>query len=172
MEEKTIAAKEIYQGKVLNLRLDRVMLPNGREAQREVVEHPGAVAVVARNDAGEIILVKQYRYSVKDLIWEIPAGKLEKGEDPLLCAKRELAEETGLVAEKWLHLSTFYTTPGFSDEIMYLYLAENLKEESRNPDDDEFIEIGKFTCDELRKMITENKIKDAKTMVGLLWVLG
>lgn len=172
MEEKIIEVREIYQGKVLNLRLDKVMLPNGREAGREVVEHPGAVAVVARDDAGEIILVKQYRHPVKDIIWEIPAGKLEKGEDPLLCAKRELAEETGLGAEKWQHLSVFYTTPGFSDEIMYLYLAENLSEVNSNPDDDEFIEVDWFTAGELQKMLAGNNIKDAKTIVGLLWVLS
>lgn len=172
MEEKTIAVKDIYQGKILNLRVDKVILPNGKEAKREVVEHPGAIAVVARNEHGEFIMVKQYRYPVKDIIWEIPAGKLEKGEDPLVCAKRELAEETGLVADNWQKLSTFYTTPGFTDEIMYLYLAENLREEKCNPDDDEFIETGKFTPDEIREMITGNIIKDAKTLIGLLWVLG
>lgn len=172
MKEKTITTKEIYQGKILNLRIDTVLLPNGREARREVVEHPGAVAVVARNDAGEVILVKQYRYPVKEILWEIPAGKLEKGEDPLLCAKRELAEETGLAADTWRHLGTFYTTPGFSDEIMYLYLAEDIKEESSQPDDDEFIETEKFTPKEIKEMIAGGGIKDAKTLVGLLWVLG
>jgi len=172
MQEKTVETREVYRGKILNLHLDRVTLPNGKEAQREVVKHPGAVAVVARDENGHIVLVKQYRYPVQEIIWEIPAGKLEQGEDPLLCAKRELAEETGLAAENWRHLSTFYTTPGFSDEIMYLYLAEGLKEQSQDPDDDEFIEIKKFTGQEVRAMVTGNIIKDAKTLVGLLWVLG
>lgn len=172
MQEKTVKTKEIYRGRVLNLRLDTVMLPNQKEAQREVVEHPGAVAVVVRNAGGRYILIRQHRYPVKETIWEIPAGKLERGEDPLVCAKRELAEETGLAAGAWRHLSTFYTTPGFSDEIMYLYLAEDLKVESRRPDDDEFIETAEFTGDQLREMIVNNTIKDAKTLVGLLWVLG
>jgi ADP-ribose pyrophosphatase len=172
MEEKTVSAKKIYRGRILNLRLDTVMLPNQTEAQREVVEHPGAVAVVVRNDDNRYILIRQHRYPVKETIWEIPAGKLERGEDPLVCAKRELAEETGLTAGVWRHLSTFYTTPGFSDEIMYLYLAEDLKEESRSPDDDEFIETEEFTGAQLREMIVNNTIKDAKTLVGLLWVLG
>lgn len=168
MDETTVDSKLVFEGKVLNLKVDTVNLPNGKQAVREVVVHPGAVAVVAVTDADELVLIKQFRYPVGQVIWEIPAGKLEKGEDPLSCAQRELAEETGHGAEQWKHLSTFFTTPGFSDEIMYIYLASGLHTDKQTADDDEFIELHYIPFAEALRMISDGEIKDAKTIAGIL----
>ena len=168
MDETTVDSKLVFEGKILNLKVDTVNLPNGRQAVREVVVHPGAVAVVAVTDADELVLIKQFRYPVGQVIWEIPAGKLEKGEDPLSCAQRELAEETGHGAEQWKHLSTFFTTPGFSDEIMYVYLASGLHTDKQTADDDEFIEPHYISFAEALRMISDGEIKDAKSIAGIL----
>lgn len=118
MEQKevTVNTNKIFEGKIINLRVDEVKLPNGKVTTREIVEHPGGVSIVAVNEEGKILLVKQYRKPAEESLLEIPAGKLEKGEDPLICAKRELLEETGYEASFIKHLITFYTTPGFSNE--------------------------------------------------------
>ncbi len=168
MDETTIRSKLVFEGRVLNLKVDTVKLPNGKEAAREVVVHPGAVAVAAVTEAGELLLIKQFRYPVGQVIWEIPAGKLEKGENPLVCAKRELAEETGYGAKQWKHLSTFFTTPGFSDEVMYIYLASGLHTDNKTADDDEFIELHHVPFAKALNMITNGEIKDAKTIAGIL----
>jgi ADP-ribose pyrophosphatase len=169
VKETTIKSKLVFEGKMLKIKKDTVILPNGKQAAREVVVHPGAVAVVAVTDSGRLLLIKQYRYPVAEVIWEIPAGKLEKGEDPLICAKRELAEETGYGAERWTHLSTFFTTPGFSDEIMHVYLASGLEINEQTADDDEFIDEPYFVSfAEALGMITSGEIKDAKTIAGIL----
>lgn len=170
MLEKTLSSQLIYQGKIINLRLDEVVLPNGKKSTREIVEHPGAVAVVPLTDNGEVFMVKQFRKAVDKVLYEIPAGKLEKGEDPYRCAQRELLEETGLVAEELLKLGEFFTTPGFSNEVMYLFLARGLKTDRQNLDGDEFIEIEKIPLDKLVDMIKSGQILDAKTIIGLLWL--
>ncbi len=168
MEEKKAAGEWLYRGKILDLKLDLVVLPNGRQTEREVVVHPGAVAVVAVNNKKRILLLKQFRYAVGQVLWELPAGKLEQGEDPLACAKRELAEETGYGAGKWEHLSTFYTSPGFCSEIMFLYLASDLSKDGRQADEDEFIEVRQIPLGQALKWIQGGKIKDAKTIAGIL----
>lgn len=168
MIETKISSEHIYSGKVVELRVDTVKLPDGREAAREVVDHKGAVAVVALTDEDEIILIKQYRYPVEAVLWEIPAGKLENGEAPEICAKRELAEETGLGAKEWQFLNTFYTTPGFSNEMMHLYLARGLYQEAANPDEDEFIEVHPVKIDQAQQMVLNGEINDAKTIIGVL----
>lgn len=168
MEETTVESRLVFEGRVLNMKVDTVKLPNGKQSTREVVVHPGAIAVVAVTDADELVLIKQFRYPVGQVIWEIPAGKLEKGEDPLNCAKRELAEETGHGAEQWKHLSTFFTTPGFTDEIMYIYLATGLNTDKQTADDDEFIELQYVPFSEALGMIASGEIKDAKTIAGIL----
>lgn len=172
MREKTLASQTIYQGKIVTLRIDEVGLPNGKRSTREIVEHPGAVAVVPLLDSGEVVMVKQFRKPVERLLYEIPAGKLEKGENPLLCAQRELLEETGLEAKKWIKLCQFYTTPGFSNEIMHLFLARELVVGPSNLEDDEFLEVERIPLEKLANMLKEGKIQDAKTIIGLLWLLG
>lgn len=169
MKEKRVESRWIYRGQILDLKLDTVVLPNGKTAPREVVVHPGAVTVAALTDLGEVLLVRQFRYPVGEALWELPAGKLEKKEDPLECAKRELAEETGFGAREWKHVSTFYTTPGFSDEIMYMYLAKGLYKEERDADDDEFLQVKAVLLSMALEMVLSGEIKDAKTITGILW---
>jgi len=168
LKEKLLDSQTVYKGNIIDVKVDAVVLPNGKKACREVVEHSGAVAVVAVNSNGEMLLIRQFRYPVNSILWELPAGKLEPGEHPIECAKRELAEETGFGARKWLHLSTFYTTPGFSNEVMYLYMAEDLYKETGNPDDDEFIEVYSVPCETAVRQVVEGVIRDAKTIAGIL----
>lgn len=167
LKETKIASKEIFKGKIINLRVDTVKLPNGKEATREVVEHPGAVAVVALNEKNELVMIHQFRAPINEVIIEIPAGKLEKGEDPLVCAKRELEEETGYQAASWKQMFTFYTTPGFSDEKMYLYMAKDLKSLEQSLDEDEFVELVYIPVKDALDMARNGKIKDAKTILGI-----
>ena len=168
LAEKTVESKVIYQGKVLSLRLDDVTLPNGKSSKREVVEHAGAVTVVAVTNEQKVLLVKQYRYSVGEVLLELPAGGLNHGEAPLKCAKRELKEETGWEATDWEELPTFYTTPGFTNEKMYLFLAKNLTYTGQNLDEDEFIQVVSVPLDETLNMIQRGEIRDAKSIVGIL----
>ncbi|WP_027719469.1 NUDIX hydrolase [Desulfovirgula thermocuniculi] len=173
--EKTLHSQVIYRGKILNLRVDRVLLPNGTEGLREVVEHAGAVAVVALTEEGEVVMVRQYRYAVGRHLLEIPAGKLEEGEDPLQCAKRELAEETGYTARRWEPLLSFYSTPGFSSEKMHLFLARGLERGGQAPDEDEFLQVVKVPLAEALGMLWRGEICDAKSAAGLLaasWLLA
>jgi ADP-ribose pyrophosphatase len=157
-----------FRGRLVNLRVDRVRLPGGEEATREVVEHPGAVAIVVVPSPGSAFLVRQHRQPVGDSLWEIPAGKLEPGEAPLHCAKRELREETGLVAATWREALTFFTTPGFSDERITLFVASDLRRVPSPPDLD--VETcSPFTDQELARMLERGEIADAKTILGLLW---
>ncbi|SHH08476.1 NUDIX hydrolase [Tepidibacter thalassicus] len=168
LEEKTMSSEKIYNGKIINLRVDTVELPEHKYQKREIVEHPGAVAILAVNENKEIIFVKQFRKAVEEILIEIPAGKLEKGEDPKECAIRELKEETGYEAENIEFLSLFYTSAGFSNEKMYLYLATGLKKGECCPDEDEYIEICEVKISKALDMIKKGEIKDAKTMVGIL----
>jgi NTP pyrophosphohydrolases including oxidative damage repair enzymes len=167
LTEQQIASKTVFAGKILTISLDTVTLPNGKEATREVVRHPGAVAVVPVTAAGEVVLVRQYRYPVALELLEVPAGKLDKGEQPEACARRELEEETGYRAGTIEHLGTFYTTPGFSDEIMHLYLARDLTQTAQNLDGDEFINIEYYSADKIKALLAAKRIVDAKTLVGL-----
>lgn len=168
LTEKTKSSTSIYKGRIISLRDDVCILPNGKEAHREVVEHPGAVAILAVKD-DNIILVEQYRYPISKVTWEMPAGKLDKGELPDLCAARELKEETGMTASKMEYLFTYYTTPGFSDELMYLYFAEGLTEGQQNPDDDEFLNVISIPFKDALAAIGTEKICDSKTILALLW---
>lgn len=166
--EKKIDSKKVYQGSFLQIFEDAVRLPNGREASREYVKHPGATAVVAIANDGRIAMVRQYRYPVGKVTLEIPAGKLDAGEEPLVCAKRELKEETGYVAERWTKLTSLLTTPGFTDEVIHLYKADKMHFDQACPDEDEFIHMDLYTPEELRQMIADETIVDAKTIVALL----
>lgn len=165
--EKPVSSNRLFEGKIINLRQDEVMLPNGRTATREVVEHPGAVAVVPITKTGQVVLVRQFRHPVGRIILEVPAGKLDRNEKPEDCALRELAEETGFVANKLHKLTSMYTTPGVSNEVIHLYLAEDLVKSDQRPDEDEFIKTEQYTPEQIRQMIRSGEICDAKSLVAL-----
>lgn len=166
--EKTLESKTVYKGRIINLRLDSVVLENGSTALREVVEHPGAVGIVALKGNGDIVMVKQYRKAADQVLLELPAGKLEPGEDPADCAARELAEETGYIAGDLRYLVSFYTSPGFSNEVMHMFLATGLREGENDPDDDEMVKTVEISPDRAMDMILEGEIKDGKTIAGIL----
>ncbi len=166
--EKTVSTNKIFKGNVLEFKVDTVELPDGTKATRELVHHPGGVAVVAVDDEGFVYLVRQYRKPYDEAVLEIPAGKRDKGEEPLVGAKRELSEETGLEADEYIDLGTFYPTPGYTDEIIYLYMARGLKKGEAHPDDDEYVENEKIHIDTLVDMIMSNEIKDGKTIAAIL----
>ena len=166
--EEKISSQEVFKGKVVELYFDNVRLPNNKIATREKVLHPGAVAVVPVNKNNEILLVKQYRYPIDKVLIEIPAGKLDSSEPPLECAERELEEEVGAVDGKFTHLTTIYTSPGFCNEKMDIYLVQDFKEKGSNPDDDEFLNIIKIHFDECMRMINSGEISDAKSIIGIL----
>ncbi len=157
----------IFEGKVVRLYLDQVRLPDGREAEREVVLHWGAVGMVPIDHEGKVILVRQYRHAPGEDLLEIPAGKLAEGEDPLHCAVRELKEEIGCKASRWVKLASFYTSPGFSDEELHLYLAEGLVEGDAEPEEDEFLEILRMPLERALALVAEGGIRDSKTVAGL-----
>lgn len=165
--EKTLNSKRIFDGRVINLRVDEVLLPNGKSGTREIVEHNGGVAIVAVKD-DRIIMVKQYRKPFEEAIIELPAGKIEKNEDPYICAMRELQEETGFRASSLELLSTIYTTPGFSNEKLHIYLAKNIEAGITSMDEDEFMELHYYKISEILDMIKQGKIYDAKTICGIL----
>jgi len=169
--EETIQTEEIYRGKIINLRIDKVRLPDGRRSTREIVEHPGGVTIIPLINDEEIILVEQFRKPSEKTLLELPAGKLEKNEEPIYTAKRELIEETGYSARNWDYLLNFYTSPGFADEILYLFLARGLEEVGIDPDDDEIIKIHRLPVDKIMEEINSGRIQDGKTILGLQYFL-
>ncbi|MBQ7907871.1 MAG: NUDIX hydrolase [Clostridia bacterium] len=166
--EKKLSSKQIFDGKIVKLFVDTVQLPNGNEATREIVRHPGAVCVVPVTDDGQVIMVRQFRYPFEQVLLEIPAGKLEPGEDPLEAVKRELEEESGAVAGKIQHIGELYTTVAIFDEKIQIYLATDLTFKDSHPDEDEFVEVTKIPLDTLVTMIMNGEIKDAKTQIAIL----
>lgn len=168
--EKTLSSTYIYQGKIINLRQDKVKLPDGRETIREIVEHPGAVVVLALTDDDKIVMVRQFRKPADEVLWELPAGKIEPGEDLKNCALRELEEETGYYPRKIKKLMTFFSTPGFCNEKLTLFLAEDLEKRNKNEDADEFIEVKLIKPNKALKLVQKNIIKDAKTIIGILYL--
>ncbi len=166
--EKTLWSKQIFEGKVIRVCHDEVLLENGEKAKREVVYHNGGVCILPLTDSGEILFVKQFRYPYKQEVLELPAGKLEKGEEPFESAKRELLEETGTVAQKYTPLGILYPSPGYCGEIIHMFLAENLIFGEQHLDSDEFLDIVKIPMNEAVEMVMEGKIPDAKTQTALL----
>ena len=166
LEEKTLSTQQIFNGKVISLQVDEVELPNGKKAKRELIKHPGAVAIIAITDENKLVLVEQYRKALQRTIVEIPAGKLEKGEEPLECAKRELEEETGYECKSIELVTSFYTSPGFADEIVHVYLATGLtkKENAAGLDEDEFVNLLEWSLEEAQDAIETKQIYDAKTV--------
>ncbi len=166
--ETTLASRRVYAGKVLNLRVDRAALPGGGEAIREVVEFHGGVAILALDDANRVLLVRQYRYAVGEMLWELPAGMLEPGELPEVCAKRELEEETGYHAARIGPLCRFYSTPGATNEVLHIYLATGLTPGSPRPEADERIQVTLTALEDALAMVERGEIRDGKTLIGLL----
>ena len=165
--EENVSSKLLHQGKKFSFKTDVVRLPNGKETVREIVDHPGAVAIVAVDD-GEMVLIRQYRYSTRSEILEIPAGTLEVGEDPYACAVRELREETGYAAKDWSKLLSAYVAPGYSNEIIHIYVAEGLTEVGSDMEEDENIRVERFSFNEVTDLIESNEIRDSKTITGVL----
>lgn len=166
--EKTVSSKKIYSGKVINMRVDTVELPNGNLAERELVEHPGGVGIVAVDENGNVLLVEQFRKPYEKNIIEIPAGKLEKGEDVSECGMRELQEETGYIAKSFEFLGECYPSVGYTDEVIRLFLATDLVKKEQNLDDDEFLSVLRIPIKDMLKRIMDNEVKDAKTAIGIL----
>lgn len=163
-------AEKIYSGRVVGLSVETIVFPDGKEATREVVRHPGAVAMVPLLSSREVVLIRQFRYSAGKSLWEIPAGTLEPGETPLDCAHRELVEEVGYRAQEMEPLGGFYTSPGFCTEFLHLFAALNLERTETHLDKDEQIEAHPMTLDEAMRKVENGEIVDAKTIIGLLRV--
>ena len=157
-----------YTGLITGTTLDSVLLPNGEVSLREVVEHPGGVTVIPIDDDGNVYCVRQFRYPLGEHLLEVPAGKLEPGEAPLDCAKRELSEETGISADEYTDLGKIYPSPGFCREALYIYLARGLHMGKAHPDQNEFLDVEKIHFDELFAMTMENRLTDAKTVIAVL----
>ena len=168
LTEKTLESKRVFEGRLVNLRVDTVELPNGRTATREVVEHKGAVAIVPMLDHEKIVLVRQFRQPAGAVLLEIPAGTLDKGEDPADCARRELVEEIGYFPEKLTEMFHSYLAPGYSTEMLHTFLAEDLRKARENRDLDEFIEIVPVNLRDAVEMINTGEIVDAKSICGIL----
>lgn len=177
MASPTIASRRAYSGRIINVDLDRVRFPDGSEGELEMVRHPGASAVVPflsdpRGEDPQVLLIRQYRYAAEDFLYEVPAGRLDPGEDPQDCARRELREETGCEATGMERLTTIYTTPGFTDEAIHLYMASGLSRGATAREVDEFIEVESLALSRALDLIRDGTIRDGKTIVGLLYAAG
>ncbi len=166
--EKRARKNTVYKGKMVDWCCDDVVLPDGGKATREYMDHPGAVGVIPVLPNGDIVFVRQYRYPVEEVTLELPAGKLDKGEDPLACVQRELSEETGYTATKVTPLLDYWPTPAFANELLHLFVAEGLTAGSANPDHDEFIEKVELPLEAALELCKRGRVKDSKTLVGLL----
>ena len=165
LNEQPLSADYKYRGRIINLRVDTALLPNGSSATREVVEHPGGVCVAALTEDGCLLFVRQFRYPYQKVLLELPAGKLDPGEDP-----RELREETGAEAARYESLGELYPSPGYCGEIIHLYAATGLTFGQMSPDEDEFLEVEKIPLEEAARMVLDNEIADAKTQAAVLKV--
>ena len=170
LKEECIESRDLYRGIFLEMKRDTVRLPDGAEAVREYLTHPGAVAIVAILDDGRILLERQYRYPVARVCMEIPAGKLDLGEDPLICAQRELQEETGYTATKWSYIRRIHPVISYSTEFIDIYLAEGLSKGERQLDDEEFLDVFAASLDELLGWVEEGAITDVKTTISAYWL--
>lgn len=168
LEEKKLSSEEIFDGVAIHLFRDEILLPNGNKGVREVVRHPGAVCVLPLTEDGDVIFVNQFRYALNRVTLEVPAGKLEKGEDPQEAALRELSEETGIEAKKIVPMGALYTTPALMDEIIYMYIATELSQGEQHLDEDEFVNAVKIPLEKAVEMVMNGEIKDAKTQTIIL----
>jgi len=177
VSESKLSSRRVYAGRVLNVDLDTVRFPNGTTGELEMVRHPGASAVLPfvsdpSRDDPQILLIKQYRYAAEEFIYEIPAGKLDGGEDPRVCAERELREETGCTAERIEHLYTFYTTPGFTDERIHAFMATGLQHGAAAHEKDEFMSLETVPLSRAIELIRSGELKDAKSALTILYAAG
>jgi ADP-ribose pyrophosphatase len=170
MEEKTLKSERIYEGRLVNLRQDAVMLSNGRKTTREVVEHPECVAIVAIESEDSVVMVRQFRKPVEGVLLEIPAGMIEPDEEPQECARRELKEETGYIAGNMERIGGFYSSPGYSTEFLHLFLATDLRRGSTRPEEDEIIEVVSVPWEQIPGLIVAGEVCDAKSIAGLFTV--
>ncbi|MCM3597049.1 NUDIX hydrolase [Metabacillus idriensis] len=172
LKETTKSSEKLFSGRIIDLYLEEVELPNGKTSTREIIKHPGAVAVIAITKENKIVMVQQYRKAMERVLVEIPAGKLEKGESPEVTAKRELEEETGYTTDSLQHLISFYTSPGFADELVHLYFTEELQilTEKAELDEDEFVDVLEVTLEEAQQMIDDQRIFDAKTAYAVQYL--
>ena len=170
LKETQKSSEKIFSGKLIDLYFDHVALPNGKSSTREWINHPGAVCIIPILPDGNLCLIRQYRYGPRDEFIEIPAGKLDTGEDPLICAKRELQEEIGYIAGKLTFLTNIYPAIGFSNEKMWMYLAEDLQLSNQSLDQDEFLELLPLSLEEAIDLINQGNITDVKTIIGVLWL--
>lgn len=168
LEEKTISVEQIYNGKIIDVTREKVLLENKSEAYREVVHHSGGVCILPINDKGEVLFVRQFRYPFKEVLLEIPAGKRENGEDPKECGLRELKEEIGAEAENIIYLGKLYPTVAYDTEVIYMYMAQDLSFGEQKLDEDEFLDIVKIPLDKAYKMVLNDEIPDAKTQIAIL----
>lgn len=168
LTERTLEHTRPYEGVIVNVDLDKALLPNGRTATREVVIHPGGVAVLPLNDDDTVTVVRQYRYPFSQVLTEIPAGKLDAGEDPRTGALRELKEEIGAQVGELIELGDIYPSPGFCQEVLHLYLARNLTYGACCPDEDEFLEVMRVPFDSLAEQVMRGEIRDGKTVAAVL----
>ena len=169
LTEHTLESNTVYQGRLLHAKLDRVRLPDGGESTREYLIHPGAAVILPLFDNGDILLERQHRYPLRRDFIELPAGKFDLDEPELVCAQRELLEETGYAAEEWRYLNTLYPCIGYSNERLVYFLARGLRHEGHNPDHDEFLEILRVPFARALEMVRDGRIDEAKTVMGLLW---
>lgn len=170
LKETCIESAAVYDGALLHVRRDSVRLPDGKVGLREYITHPGAVAVLALLDNGNLIMERQYRYAAGREFFEIPAGKIDPGEDILVTGQRELLEETGYVASEWLHLTTTYPCIGYGDERIHYFLARGLCFEGRNLDDGELLDVFELSLSDALNWVRDGRIDDSKTIIGLFWL--
>lgn len=170
LTEQTIRGEWVFRGKLLQVRRDLVRLPDGASTEREYIEHPGAVMIIPLLETGELVMERQYRYPLRRDILELPAGKIDAGEQPLACARRELLEETGFVASTWRYIGTTHPVVGYSDERIEIFLAQGLTHQGASLDDGEHLEVFKLPLATALDWVREGRITDAKTVVGLFWV--
>jgi ADP-ribose pyrophosphatase len=170
LREDTVASEEVFRGRLLEVRRDLARLPDGSEATREYIVHPGAVMVVPLLDDGRLVMERQWRYPLARVMLEFPAGKLERGEAPYTCAVRELAEETGYTARQWARAGVMHNAIAYSDEAIEVWFARGLSAGERRLDEGEFLDLAFVTVDELDRLCASGAVTDAKTLVGLLWL--